>query len=204
VSVLFYRAVHGLGFTPWERLADLPAARQLAALFDREEEGRQAPYGLALDLGCGTGGWSVTLASRGWQVTGIDVVAKAVRAAQEQAREAGVEARFIHGDVANINAADVGSGFRLVLDCGTVHGLTPEQREAVGRGVNAVTAPDATLLMYAYAPKSRGPLPRGASRAEIEATYPGWRVTDEIPFDPTGLPAGAQQDDPRWYRLQRS
>lgn len=203
MSKLFYKAVHGLGFTPWERLAELPAARQLVALFDREEQGRQPPYGAALDLGCGTGGWSVRLAARGWQVTGIDVVAKAVRAAQERAREAGVEARFIHGDVTDLVGAEVGSGFRLVLDCGTVHGLSAEQRAAVGRGVNAVTAPGATLLMYAYKPKSRGPLPRGASRAEIEATYPGWQVTDEIPFDPTGIPAGAMQDDPRWYRLQQ-
>ena len=41
------------------------------------------------------------------------------------------------------------------------------------------------------------------SRAEIEATYPSWRVTDEQPFDLTGIPESTRKDDPRWYRLSR-
>lgn len=203
MSALFYRIVYRFGFTPWERLTTLPAARQLTALFDREEDGRQPPYGPALDLGCGTGNWSVHLATRGWQVTGVDIVPRAVSAARERARRAGVEARFVQGDVSELDAAGVGSGYRLVLDCGTIHGLTPAQRTATGRGVSAVTVPGATLLMYAYAPGKRGPLPRGASRAEIEDAFPGWQVTDEIAFDSSGLPASARESDPRWYRLTR-
>ena len=42
------------GFTPWEQTARLPAADQIAALFAREEAGREPPYGQALDLGCGS------------------------------------------------------------------------------------------------------------------------------------------------------
>jgi hypothetical protein len=57
--------------------------------------------------------------------------------------------------------------------------------------------------MYAYAPGRRGPLPRGASRVEIEAAYPGWQVTGELAFDIAGLPESARQADPRWYRLRR-
>jgi SAM-dependent methyltransferase len=203
MSALFYKAVYRFGFTPWERLETFPAARQITAMFDREEHGRQPPYGPALDIGCGTGVWSVQLASRGWQVTGVDFIGRAVSAARERAREAGVEARFIQGDVTALQAADVGSGYRLVLDFGTVHGLDPAQRFAVGRAVNAVTAPDATLLMYALAPGKRGPLPRGADRREIEAIYQGWQVVEEQPFDPSGLPESTLKDDPRWYRLRR-
>ena len=36
MSAFFYRAVYRLGFTPWERLETLPAARQALSLIDRE------------------------------------------------------------------------------------------------------------------------------------------------------------------------
>lgn len=77
------------------------------------------------------------------------------------------------------------------------------KRAAVGRLVNAVTAPDATLLMYALAPGKRGMLPRGADRAEIEAIYPGWKVVEEQAFDASGLPESTRKDDLRGYRLRR-
>ena len=46
----------------------------------------------------------------------------------------------MHGDVTALREAGVGSGFRLVLDTGTFHGLTDAQREAMGREVTAVAA----------------------------------------------------------------
>ena len=200
---LFYKIIYRLGFTPWERMPNLPVAGQVSAMLDREENGRQPPYGSALDLGCGSGIWSVELAKRGWEVTGIDIVPKALRRARERAREAGVEVRFVEGDVTALRAAGVGSGFRLVLDFGTVHGLSQSQRETVGREVSAVAAADATLLMYAAAPGRRGPLPRGMSREEIEATYPRWKVIDEEAFDTSGFPGAFEKAAPRWYRLRR-
>jgi hypothetical protein len=54
-----YRILYRLGITPWEQIARSPAADQIAALFGREEDGREPPYGQALDLGCGSAGrWS--------------------------------------------------------------------------------------------------------------------------------------------------
>ena len=201
---LFYRAAYRVGVTPWERAAEHPAAADhISALFDREHQGREPPYGQALDLGCGGGAWSVELARRGWQVTGIDNVRAALERARRRASEAGVEARFLEGDVAALRAAGVGSGFSLVWDFGTVHGLTPEQRQAVGREVTAVSAPDASILMLAWARGRRGPLPRGMDRSEIEAMYRGWQVVDEEPFDASGLPKPLRGVKPRAYRLRR-
>jgi SAM-dependent methyltransferase len=200
---LFLKLVYGIGFAPWEHMQEVPAGKQASALLDREETGREPPYGPALDLGCGSGIWSVEMAARGWEVTGVDIVPKAVRRARQRAREAGVEVRFVQSDITALRTADVGSGFGLVLDFGAGHGLNDSQREALGREVSAVAAPDATLLMYAMAPGRRGPLPRGMSRGDVEATYPGWKVIDEEAFDVSGLPLPMRKANPRWYRLRR-
>ena len=116
---LAYRILYGLGVTPWEQVAKLPhVTERISALFARQEAGREPPYGPVLDLGCGSGIWSVELAARGWQVTGIDFVPKALRRARERARAAGVELRLIEGDVTKLGSAGVGSGFPFLVDFG--------------------------------------------------------------------------------------
>jgi hypothetical protein len=136
-------------------------------------------------------------------VTGVDIVPKAVRAANQRARRAGVAARFINGSVTELSTAGVGSGFRLILDFGVVHGLTPEQVRAVGREVTAVAAADATLVMYAVMPGRRSPLPRGVSREQVEEAYAEWTITHEERFDTTGIPRLMEKARPRWYCLRR-
>lgn len=201
----FYKLAYMIGFTPWENAAThRPAAQQIAALFDREQAQRTAPFGSALDLGCGTGHWAIELARRGWDVTGIDLVASAIKKARERAQKAGAAVRFIQGDVTALRRAGVGPGIRFIWDFGTIHGLTQAQRKAVGGEVTAVATPDATMLTLAWAPGHRGPLPRGASRAEIEGVLTGWNIIDEITFDSTGLPLPLRNVDPRCYRLRRT
>ena len=95
---LAYRILYAVGFTPWEQMADPQIAGQISDLFAREEEGRDPPYGRALDLGCGSGIWAVALAQRGWQVTGVDFVPKALRRARERAEQAEVEVEFLAGE----------------------------------------------------------------------------------------------------------
>ena len=201
VNVFLYRMLWGLGLTPWERRHAW--AEQVSAMIDREEHGREPPYGDALDLGCGTGFWSVHLAERGWDVTGVEIVPKALRAARERAQKAGVEVRFLEGSVAALRDVGVGSDFRLVVDLGPVHGLAPGEVKAVAQEVSAVTTDAATLLMYTFSPGRKGPTPRGLSREEVEAAYAGWRVVDEEPFDVSGMPAIFKKANPRWYRLRR-
>jgi SAM-dependent methyltransferase len=198
---LFYR----LGFHPWEDLAEHPPfAGKLAELFDREEAGREPPLGRALDLGCGSAVWGVKLAERGWQVTGLDLVDKSLERARERVREAGVEMRLMQGDVTDLRGAGIGDGYRLVLDTGTFHGLDADQRAAMGREISAVAADDATVILDVFAPRRRGPLPRGASRSEVESAFPDWEITDveNADTDP-GAIAKTMKFDERFYRLRR-
>jgi cyclopropane fatty-acyl-phospholipid synthase-like methyltransferase len=200
-----YEFAYRIGFHPWEDLAEHPPfAGKLLELLAREEDGREPPYGPALDLGCGSAVWGVQLAKRGWNVTGVDIVEKALRRARERVEEAGVEMRLVRGDVTALRQADVGSGFKLVVDTGTFHGLADAQREAMGREVSAIAAPDATVLLDCFAPRRRGPLPRGASHADVQRAFPGWEVTDvEIADTEPDALARMFKFDERFYRLRR-
>lgn len=200
-----YGLAYAIGFHPWEDLAEHPPfAGKLLELVAREEAGHEPPYGEALDLGTGSGVWGVQLAQRGWQVTGVDIVGKALRRAAERTEQAGVEMRLVRGDVTALRQADVGAGFRLVLDTGTFHGLSASEREAMGREVNAIAAPGATVLLDCFTPRRRGPLPHGASRADVEAAFPGWDVTDVEVADSEPDPlARLFKFDERFYRLRR-
>jgi cyclopropane fatty-acyl-phospholipid synthase-like methyltransferase len=200
-----YKLMYRLGFHPWEDLAQHPPfAEKLTQLFEREESGREPPYGAALDLGCGSGVWGVPLAQRAWQVTSVDIVEKALERARKRVREAGVDVRVMHADATDLREAGIGSDFRLVLDTGTFHGLSDDQRQAMGREVSAVAASDATVLLDVFAPRRRGPLPRGASRHDVEAAFPGWEVTDVEAADaePDAI-ARLLKFEEHWYRLRR-
>ena len=201
-----YRFAYAIGFHPWEDAAtEPPFVEKFSELVAREESGREPPYGSALDLGTGSGIWAVQLAQRGWEVTGIDIIDTALRRARDQVRKAGVAVRLVHGDVTALRAADIGSGFRLVLDTGTFHDFNRAQREAMGREISAIAAPDATVLLLVW-PKRWRPLIRGASCSEIEAAFPGWRVTD-VEASHFQLPAILElvlRPDEHWYRLRRA
>jgi SAM-dependent methyltransferase len=200
-----YKFLYRVGFHPWEDLAEHPPfADKLTELFAREESGREPPYGPALDLGCGSAVWGVPLAKRGWQVTSVDIVEKALERARERVREAGVDVRVLHADVTALREADIGSNFRLVLDTGTFHGLNDAQRRAMGREVDAVAAGDGTVLLDCFAPRWRGPFPRGNSQSDSEAAFLGWRVTDvEVADTEPESMARLLKFDERFYRLRR-
>jgi hypothetical protein len=138
-------------------------------------------------------------------VTGIDIVGKALHRARERIQASGVKMRLVHGDVTALREAGVGDGFRLLLDTGTFHGLSDAQRTAMGREVSAVAAPAATLILDCFASRYRGPLPRGASRDDIERAFPNWEITDVDTADTDPDPvARLFRFEERFYRLRRS
>ena len=200
-----YGLAYAIGFHPWEDLAGHPPyAGKVLELVARAEAGRRPPYGKALDVGTGSAVWGVRLAKRGWDVTGVDIVEKALRRARERADRERVEMQLIRADVTALTAAGTGSGFRLLLDTGTFHGLDNAQRGAMGRELSAVASPDATLILDCFAPRRRGPLPRGADRAAIERAFPGWEITDVEVADTEPDPlARLLRFEERFYCLRR-
>jgi hypothetical protein len=201
-----YRLAYAIGFHPWEDLAAHPPfAEKLLELVAREENGSGPPFGPALDIGTGSGIWGVQLAQRGWSVTGVDIVEKALRRARERAARAGVEMRLVHGDVTALRDSGVGAGFRLVVDTGTFHGLDEQGRSAMACELDAACDDDATVLLDCFRPRRRGPLPRGASREEVERAFRGWEITDVEVADTDPDPiARVFRFDERFYRLRRA
>ena len=200
-----YRLAYAIGFHPWEDAAvDPPFVAKAAQMLDREGLGRRPPRGRALDLGTGSGIWGVELAQRGWEVTGVDLVERALRRARDRVRSAGVAMKLVRGDVTALSRAGIGDGFRLMLDTGTFHGLQPEAQMAMGREVTAVAAPDGTMLLLVW-PRRIRPLIRGADRIEVEAAFPAWEITNVEPsyFSLPKVLEVVLRPDERWYRLRR-
>lgn len=193
-----YRWAYRLGLTPWERAGEAGAG-QLTALFDREQRERSTPYGRAVDLGCGTGAHTIDLAGRGWDALGIDDVPRAIQRAK--ARPGADKARFAVGDVTRLAEAGVAPGVALFVDIGCFHGLDDAGRERYGAGITDLAAPDASLLVLAFT-HGRGPLPRGATRHDLERWLPAWDVVDQEAADVTGMPAPLRSTAPQFYRLR--
>lgn len=201
-----YRLAYAIGFHPWEDAAqDPPFVERFRELLDKEEAGGTAPFGPALDLGTGSAIWGIELARRGWQVTGVDNIDRALDRGRERVRDANVEMQLLHADVTDLQGANLASNFRLLLDTGTFHGLTDADRKTMGEQVTAVAASDATLYLLVW-PRRRRPLIRGADRDEVEAAFPGWVITDIVPsfFKAPRVLQWILRPDEHWYRLART
>jgi hypothetical protein len=106
-------------------------------------------------------------------------------------------------------ALDLGTGRpgsdRVSASCSTPGRSTASTRpSARRRDVSAVAAPDATVVLDCFAPRRRGPLPRGASRADVERAFPEWTITavEIADTDPDPL-ARLFGFDERFYTLRR-
>lgn len=198
----WYRFLYRVGFTPWESDTE-SLATQIGSLLTVEEATRHARYGRALDLGCGTGRWSVEMAQRGWDVAGVDVVPRAIAAARRRAAAAGVEVDFVEGDVTTLREAGIGAGFSLFLDVECFNHLADTQRQTMGREVDAIATEDASMLLLVWTRARRGPLPPGAGSADLRSAFPGWAIVDQHPYEGE-MPRPLQSAAPCWYRLSRT
>ena len=199
-----YKVAYRIGFHPWEDAEQCPGFSGRLLELVAEEEANAAPFGRALDIGTGSGIWGIALARRGWDVTGVDLVPKAIERAKERINAEKIDMKTVLGDVTRLRDAGIGDGYRLVLDTGTFHDFDTDAQVAMGREIEAIAADDATIILTVW-PRRRRPLIRGVDRHEIEAAFPGWQITDVGPsgyMAPRILNAVLRPDE-HFYRLRR-
>ena len=106
--------------------------------------------GTAIDVGCGEGADAVWLASRGWQVTGVDVSEVALKRAREHAAEAGVADRTSWRQV-DLVAGDPLPGTADLVSVQFMH-LPTAALPPVYAGILAAVRPGGTLLVVGHHP----------------------------------------------------
>jgi SAM-dependent methyltransferase len=113
-------------------------------------EAADLPPGTALDVGCGEGADAVWLASRGWQVTGVDFAATALARAAAGAASAGEEvAARIEWVRADVTQWTPEPGSFDLVSAQFMHLLTDERRALFARLADAVR-PGGQLLLVGH------------------------------------------------------
>ena len=80
-----------------------------------------------LDVGCGEGFYSIYLASKGFEVTGMDLAENAIKLAKQNAKKSEVKIKFIAMDISEINKLN--EKFDFILGWAILHHIIPEKRK---------------------------------------------------------------------------
>ena len=186
----WWQLAYLIGFKLWDSGVPPPELTSVV-------EGPEAlALGRALDLGCDAGTNVVYLAQHGWEATGVDLVARALRKARERAAAANVSARFIKGDVTRLDELGVGSAYGLFLDLGCFHTIPAGRPDAYVAGVTAAAAGGATMLLFGFVPGAMRRGPRGVTGDELRQRFQGWDLVE--------ADRGTDRVETWWYRLRRA
>lgn len=153
---LLFDTLYRLGRPIW----DTPPPEELR---DAIEGPNAIPPGHALDAGCGTGTNVIYLAQHGWQATGVDFSAAAIRKARTNAH--GIAgATFIEGDVTKLSHLDVSTPIDLVIDMGTYHSLPDNAKPTYVAELADVMEPGTPLMMWQGIRLKPGEIPQAFDR----------------------------------------
>lgn len=181
---LLYNWRYLLGRTPWDTGITPP---ELVHLIEVEK----FPPGRALDLGCGTGTNAIYLAQRGFEVMGVDFVARAIQTARRKAQTAHLNIDFRNADV--LAPGPLGKPFDLILDIGCFHILDPYGRVRYADHVRRWTHQGSLYLLYAFFPTQFGSRTVGVARTEVEHLF----------SSDLRLLGYADDEKSAWYRWER-
>ncbi|SFJ55420.1 Methyltransferase domain-containing protein [Paenibacillus sp. UNC496MF] len=71
--------------------------------------------GTILDVACGTGRFTIPLAERGFEITGVDITPEMLEAAKQKAERLGVYVNWVHSDARQF---ELGRKFRFIFTTG--------------------------------------------------------------------------------------
>ncbi len=136
------------------------------------------PPGRALDVGCGTGTNSLTMAELGWQVVGVDFAAPAIARARAKAAQAKVKlaqvggsVSFIKADATQLEPPPAEERKNLILDLGCLNGIPQERRLDYAHVMAQQAAPGALFLLYAHIPHPDGSGALGCTPEELDVLF---------------------------------
>ncbi len=134
-----------------------------------------------LDVGCGSGDNAIYLARRGFEVTGVDFSAKAIRIAKQKAREAEVAVTFLTLDALKIGTLD--KRFDTVIDFGLFHNLGDADCRRYVRALSEVCVSKGQFLIGCLGaeageyPVYPNRYPPTVSKDDIRASFSeGWKI----------------------------
>lgn len=172
--------------TPWDTQVTPPEVMEFIA---------GSPPGKALDLGCGTGTNAVTLARRGWEVTGVDFAPKAIRIARRKAATAGLTISFHAADVTDQSMLT--GPYDYVLDIGCLFVLKERERLKYAAELTRLTRAGAWYMLYAWLPRPWKGGTWGVSTEEVDSLIGG-------PFSKKRQVIGEEKGHPSaWYWYQK-
>lgn len=119
------------------------------------ERGLIAP-GRALDLGCGPGRNALHLASAGFEVDAVDLSPTAIAWAEDRARAAGADIRFVCGDAFTLVGTALDGPYDLIYDSGCFHHLPPHRRISYLALLERALAPGGQLALTCFAAGAMG------------------------------------------------
>ncbi len=160
----FFEFQYRFGKPRWDTGVTPP---EVVEMVEREKLGGKR----ALDLGCGTGTNAIYLARNGFQVVGLDFSHKAIAAAREKAKSAGVEIEFRVGDVTRLDSLGVRGPFDFVLDIGCFHSVEPSRRLPYAAGIARLARPGAMFMLYAFSPRKLLFRSVGVTVDEVKQTF---------------------------------
>lgn len=126
-------------------------------LIELVEKGKIKPC-KAIDIGCGEGWYSIYLASKGFDVLGIDLSEKAIQYAKKNAANEMVNVRFVAMDIADLDKLK--EKFDFVLEWGVMHHIMLPQRREYIKNVANLLNPNGKYISVCFneqSPEFGGP-----------------------------------------------
>lgn len=126
------------------------------------------PRGKVLDMCSGDGTNSIYLASKGFEVYGVDISDTAVKVARERCRKRNLSCSYEVGDV--LNPPFEGMRFRFVFDRGCFHHLTKTEKPRYVAKVKRLLLPGGKFFLLCFSDKNP-PYAKNLTKEDIRGYF---------------------------------